>query len=385
MTLTAKQKAPDVQLDARNALIRPARVGDLDALMALEQRAFATDRLSRRSFRHLLTKGKSVTSVCERDGVLLGYVMLLLHSGTSLARMYSLAVDEGARGQGVGERLVRAAEAMAIDKGCISLRLEVRADNPAAIRLYRRLGYRQFEVIPDYYEDHAEALRFEKRLEPQLTADLRPVPFYRQTLDFTCGPAALMMAMKALDPKRELSRTLELYLWRHATTIFMTSGHGGCGPHGLALAAVEQGFDVELYLSEHDVMFIDSVRSVEKKEVMRLVQEDFVRELHKLSVPMHQAPIKLQAVEEALAAGAMALVLISSYRIYGEKFPHWVVITGFDERFVYVHDPYVDSERDKVDMDSVNMPIPRRDFERIARYGKSAQRAAIVLRRRKLA
>jgi hypothetical protein len=51
-----------------------------------------------------------------------------------------------------------------------------------------------------------------------------------------------MMAMKALDPAMELNRTLELRLWREATTIFMTSGHGGCGPYGLALSAYRRGF-----------------------------------------------------------------------------------------------------------------------------------------------
>jgi hypothetical protein len=39
-----------------------------------------------------------------------------------------------------------------------------------------------------------------------------------------------------------------------------------------------------------------------------------------------------------------ALVLISSYRIYGERFPHWVVVTGFDAHYIYVHDPLVDVE-----------------------------------------
>ena len=79
-----------------------------------------------------------------------------------------------------------------------------------------------------------EALRYEKALAPRLKPSLARVPYYEQTLDFTCGSSALMMAMKSLDPSLRFSRTLELRLWREATTIFMTSGHGGCGPLGLA-------------------------------------------------------------------------------------------------------------------------------------------------------
>src|SRR5207245_2085570 len=39
---------------ARNVRVRIAVPGDLDALMELEHRVFATDRLSRRSLRHFL-------------------------------------------------------------------------------------------------------------------------------------------------------------------------------------------------------------------------------------------------------------------------------------------------------------------------------------------
>ena len=42
--------------------------------------------------------------------------------------------------------------------------LEVRADNARAITLYDERGYVKFATIPDYYEDGASALRYEKRL-----------------------------------------------------------------------------------------------------------------------------------------------------------------------------------------------------------------------------
>jgi hypothetical protein len=39
---------------------------------------------------------------------------------------------------------------------------------------------------------------------------------------FTCGPAALMMAMHGLNRDYQPSREEEINLWREATTIFMT-------------------------------------------------------------------------------------------------------------------------------------------------------------------
>jgi len=57
-------------------------------------------------------------------------------------------------------------------------------------------------------------------------------------------------------------------------------------------------------------------------------------------------------------------------------------VTGFDEKYIYVHDPYVDYEAGKTATDSINMPILKKDFERMARYGKAGQEAALILKRR---
>lgn len=360
---------------------RPATLDDIPALLAIERRCFATDRLSRRSFRHLLTRGNAVTLLDEADDRIRGYVLLLFSRGTSMARLYSIAVDREFGRRGVADRLLEAAESAALERDCVSMRLEVRRDNPASLALFRRHGYRQFEVVLDYYEDHMAALRFEKRLVPYLRAELVKVPYYQQTLDFTCGPAALMMAMKALDPTIELDRKMELRLWREATTIFMTSGHGGCGPYGLALSAYRRGFDLEIHVNEDHVFLVDSVRSPEKKEVMRLVQEDWIEELSQLPVALRRGSLGVDELRQKLESGGIALVLISSYRIYGERFPHWVVVTGFDDHYIYVHDPLVDAEEGETVTDSINMPIPHREFQRMARYGKAGQKAVLILYR----
>lgn len=363
-------------------MIRLASIADLDALVGIENRCFDGDRLSRRNFRYLLTKGNAETLIDEEDGVLRGYSMLLFNIGTSLARLYSLAVDPDQQRKGVAGALVRASEETARANDAVTLRLEIRKDNVASIGLFRRHGYREFGLYTDYYEDHMDALRFEKSLVQELEPAMARVPFYEQTLDFTCGPSAVMMAMKALDPTVVLDRMLELRIWRESTTIFMTAGHGGCGPYGMALSAYHRGFDVEVYVNNESALFVDSVRNLEKKEVMRLVQEDFVNELRSVPVKIHYGVLGVGALQELFEQGGIPIVLISSYRIYHEKFPHWVVVTGFDERFIYVHDPFVDKEMGKTITDCVNMPILRKDFERMARYGKAGQKSVLILKKR---
>lgn len=363
-------------------MIRSATLADLPELVRIENLSFVTDRFSRRSFRYLLTKANANTLVEDQAGQIRGYVMLLFNVGTSLARLYSYAVDPNARRQGIGKALVEQAEVEAIEHDCIAMRLEIRQDNEASINLFKQYGYRQIGMVPDYYEDGMTALRFEKSLAPHLQPELVRVPFYEQTLDFTCGPSALLMAMNTLDPEIELDRIEELRLWRESTTIFMTSGHGGCGPYGLALAAYHRGFDVELFIKEKGTMFLDSVRNEEKKEVMRLVQEDFINELKSSSVKIHYRKITVDELQEKFEAGGIPIVLISSYRIYHEKFPHWVVVTGFDEKYIYVHDPFVDYDAQKSPTDCINMPILKKDFEHMAKYGKAGQKAVLIIKKR---
>lgn len=363
-------------------MIRTATSQDLDALVAIENRCFESDRISRRNFRHLLTKANAATLLDERDGKVRGYAMLLFNTGTSLARLYSIAVTPPFRGDGVGAALVGSCERLALERECVSLRLEVRRDNAASLRLFENLGYRYLETVPGYYEDHADALRFEKNLAPHLLPELARVPYYQQTLDFTCGPAALLMAMKTLDPSLPLDRKLELRIWRESTTVFMTSGHGGCGPYGLSLSAYHRGFDVAVYVNDDGTLFTHSVRDPEKRVVMHLVQEDFLDELGRLPVQIVYGALNAADLQAEMERGGIPVVLISSYRIYQEKFPHWVVVTGYNEHYFYVHDPYVDTAAGKTRTDCVNLPILKKDFQRMARYGKTGQKAVLILKRR---
>ena len=361
--------------------IRPARAEDLDRLLVLETRCFEHDRLSRRSFRHFLSSDTASCLVAEREGEILGYVLVLFHGRTALARLYSMAVAPERQSQGLGRVLLDAAEAVALDGGAAIMRLEVHPANFAAIALYRRAGYLEFGIYRGFYEDDSDALRMQHVLVPRLQPDLSGVPHYRQTLEFTCGPAALMMAMKALNRRLRLDRRLELSLWRESTTIFMTSGHGGCSPHGMALAAWRRGFAVELFVNDERPPFLDTVRTPDKKEVIRLVHQEFLEEIRRTDIQVHRQPLSADALSARVAAGAIPVVMISQYRIYGDKEPHWIIVSGCDQRFIYAHDPYI-SEAHVTTTDRVSIPILRREFELMARYGRSRLQAAIIVSKR---
>lgn len=88
----------------------------------------------------------------------------IMEYGDTRAHLSLLAVAPAHRRQGLGSRLVAWLEKCAVTAGLESVRLEARADNPAAAAFYQRLGYRLSGRTPDYYSGQVDALRFEKPL-----------------------------------------------------------------------------------------------------------------------------------------------------------------------------------------------------------------------------
>src|SRR5690606_16423644 len=132
---------------------------------------------------------------------------------------------------------------------------EVNESNRRAIAMYRDAGYRQIGRYADYYEDHADALRFEKVLRGDVPV-ASPTPYYRQTTDFTCGPACLMMGLARFRQGYQANPVDEIRFWREATTVFMMSGIGGCEPFGLAVAAADAGLCPEIHVSHAGPLFL---------------------------------------------------------------------------------------------------------------------------------
>ncbi len=364
--------------------IRPATLADLDALEALEQRCFVTDRISRRSFRRFLREGGPDLLLVAADGdELCGYALVLHHAVHAIARLYSLAVAPENRGQGLARQLMLSAESASAQQQRVAMRLEVRTDNSAAIALYQQLGYKVFGHHAHYYEDDADALRMQKRiLFPSAHKRLLPLRFYRQTTPFTCGAACVLMACDLVADDDRTNRTRELALWREATTIFMTTGHGGCSPHGLALAAWQRGFEAEVWVSGSDIPFIDSVRSAEKRSVIELVHQEFLSQLQQAGVLVIEQAPTVERLRMALAAGFIPVVLISTYLFDQRKVPHWVVVLGVEDGLVYIHDPAVDEDRGETITDCQQLPIPQLLFDRMSRYGRRRLRSAVLLRPR---
>ncbi|WP_213996962.1 ribosomal protein S18-alanine N-acetyltransferase [Arsukibacterium sp.] len=363
-----------------NIALRDAALADVPALQLLEQRCFSTDLLSVRSFRRFITEKRSDLVVLEVNGQLAGYFLLIYRRATSLARLYSIAVDPAFRKQGLAEKLMAEAEQQAANRHCALLRLEVRRDNSTAIKLYQKLQYHEFAIKHDFYEDHADAICMQKQII-QFNSDSvsRQVPYIAQTTPFTCGPASLLMAFNYFKPGAYDPYQLEIQLWREATTIFMTSGHGGCGPRGLALAADRRGFAVEVYVNNEGLLFGDSVRSEVKKAVLQRVHDSFKQQTGQQGIAVHYVDLSLTAIRHYLQQGKLVIALISTWQFDKSKAPHWVVLCAADEHFIYINDP------DTADIPWLSaaerqyIPIEHKVFNKAFSYGKKRLKAAVII------
>ncbi len=209
------------------------------------------------------------------------------------------------------------------------------------------------------------------------------VPHYNQTTDFTCGPSSLLMAMRALDPRIDVSRTHELLLWREANTIFMGGPHhGGCGATGLALAAHRRGFAVEVWVNHKGTLLGSRPKDKDRARVMSLLQQADLAEMKRLKIPYRIGARSIDDLRRDMDGGAIPVVLVNMHYIHQDPTAHWVVVTGIDDETVTVNDPWISKDKGHTRRTVTDYIVPRREFPSMTAYGPRKERATVLLRRR---
>ena len=110
--------------------------------------------------RDAATDGRAIIAAFDSEG-LCGFVQVIpvpMENQQHRAEISKLLVHRRARRQGLGERLMREAEAAALDLNRPHLVLDT-AKGDAAERLYTRLGWRRAGEIPDFALDPAGVMR----------------------------------------------------------------------------------------------------------------------------------------------------------------------------------------------------------------------------------
>jgi len=92
------------------------------------------------------------------------------------------------------------------------------------------------------------------------------------------------------------------------------------------------------------------------------------------------AEIDQQRISDWLQAGYAVIILISTFRLDGKKAPHWVAVTGIDERCFYVHDPDAE-DISQLAIDNQYLPITRQDFDKMSAFGSGRLRTAVAIKK----
>jgi predicted double-glycine peptidase len=166
----------------------------------------------------------------------------------------------------------------------------------------------------------------------------RDIPYYRQHYDFTCGPASLMMAMKYLDASVRLGKDLEIDLWREGNLIAVL----GTSRYGLAYSAAVRGFSVKVASNTDGIDFADMFIPALPDPDMQLLKDHFYERrtrCRKLGVRERQETITGSTIFNSFSSNHIPLIVTTSMFHGQEDLPHWVVVTGIDDKFMYLNDP----------------------------------------------
>lgn len=159
------------------------------------------------------------------------------------------------------------------------------------------------------------------------------VPFFQQTRYSTCGPAAIMMVMKYWDKSFVLSRFVEFKIWLRSNPFIL---FGGTLQFGLAKTALKMGFKVRIYQKTRILEYNSAYT-----RFLSFWEYLFSRGHYGSKNPIKYDKEILDVVNDALINGIPPIVFVNLEPVIGENVLHWLVVTGVDEQYIYVNDPYV--------------------------------------------
>ena len=164
------------------------------------------------------------------------------------------------------------------------------------------------------------------------------IPVYRQHYAFTCGPASLIMAMKYLDKDLRPGKDLEIDLRREGNLVAVP----GTGRYGLAFSAAVRGFSARVTSNTGGLDFVDTFDPPLNEPDMQMIRDLFYERrtrFRRLGVRKRQETITDKSLRKSLFLNHVPLVVTNTLFFSAEDLPHWVAVTGIDDKFMYFNSP----------------------------------------------
>ena len=161
------------------------------------------------------------------------------------------------------------------------------------------------------------------------------VPFYKQESKNDCGPTVLKMALEYLGEHYSRERLLELV---------DSDKSGITWTLGLARAAAELRFKTEYYTTclgfnpkNYELKYYQ--KEADDSSESKLKLEKLKLESHKLGMEMKEISLPIDKLLSKISKNCLAIILLDWSKIRETKYfiGHFVLIVGYDEENVYVH------------------------------------------------
>lgn len=146
--------------------LRLAQRSDAQAISILSrdliERGLGWSWTARRVMRSMSDTDTNVLVATDAAQSLRGFGVM--QYGDDDAHLLLLAVHSALGRRGVGSALMAWLEAAAVTAGVRRIFLEARETNAAARAFYHRLGYREIDLLPGYYQGRESSVRLIKEL-----------------------------------------------------------------------------------------------------------------------------------------------------------------------------------------------------------------------------
>jgi ribosomal-protein-alanine N-acetyltransferase len=143
-------------------LIRKAELRDLVQIVEIEGLCFPEETAFPPGMFAYLIRDSVALVACEPQEKVVGFI--IGYPSGSGGAIYTLDVHPLCRRIGVGSRLIQDFEDKLARIGAKAIRLEAALENPGSLNFYHRAGYKDKEIVRNYYGRGKHAVRMLKHL-----------------------------------------------------------------------------------------------------------------------------------------------------------------------------------------------------------------------------
>jgi ribosomal-protein-alanine N-acetyltransferase len=146
--------------------VESADLRDIEQLLRIERECFTGEAFTKEEIFLLLTNPNAISLVAKVNSEIAGFIIGVVenHGAVKAGHVFTIDVAIKHRRKGLGMKLLGEMEKTFLNGGAETSYLEVRVDNEAAMRLYKKQGYRETKSLGNYYSTGVHGFRLVKRL-----------------------------------------------------------------------------------------------------------------------------------------------------------------------------------------------------------------------------